>query len=79
MDNKNDSTIDEFIVDFCTTKDVKVLPDIVFDDLFISSLTVVTRNFSADIEIGRVSEDPYSFLLILYFYMHFVICCSIYF
>lgn len=59
MDNKNDSTIDEFIVDFCTTKDVKVLPDIVFDDLFISSLTVVTRNFSADIEIGRVSEDPY--------------------
>lgn len=59
MDNENDSTIDYFIVDFCTTKDIKVLPDVVFDDLFASKVTIITRNFSADIEIGRVYEDPY--------------------
>lgn len=59
MDNKNDSAIDEFIVDFCTTKDIKVLPGVVFDDLFTSSITIVTRNFRADIEIGKVYEDPY--------------------
>lgn len=76
MDNKNDSTIDEFIVDFCTTKDIKVLPDVVFDDLFTSSLTIVTRNFSANIEIGKVYEDPYIVIKISRSYKEATISCE---
>lgn len=76
MDNKNDSTIDEFIVDFCTTKDIKVLPDVVFDDLFTSNLTIVTRNFSADIEISKVSEDPYIVIKISRNYKEATISCE---
>lgn len=76
MDNKNDSTIDEFIVDFCTTKDIKVLPDVVFDDLFTSNLTIVTRNFSANIEIGKVYEDPYIVIKISRSYKEATISCE---
>ena len=85
---KQDNFLDTFIVDFYSSTSLKIKPIVGWGIVDSLSYDILTNNFCATIKIYDEYTDGIlhkyidaliSFLLILYFYMHFVIGCSIYF